>query len=68
MRSVYDILAFLGVSSGRYEGWGIGGEGRDVLEQITFNIADNPELAWEFGFDWSDLECNWFVLFASVYG
>ena len=68
MRSVYDVLAFLGVSSSRYEGWGIGGEGRDVLERITFDIAGDPESAREFGFNWSDLECDRFVLFASVYG
>ena len=68
MRSVYDVLAFLGVSSGQYEGWGIGREGWDVLEQIAFDIAGDLESAREFGFDWSDLECDWFVLFASVYG
>ena len=68
MRSVYDILAFLGVSFGRYEGWGIGREGQDVLERITFDIAGDPESAQEFGFDWLDLKCNQFVLFASVYG
>ena len=68
MHSVYDVLAFLSVSSGRYEGWGISGEGRDVLEQIAFDIAGDPESAWEFSFDWSDLKCDRFVLFASVYG
>ena len=62
MRSIYDVLAFLGVSSGRYEGWGIGGEGRDVLEQIAFDIAGDLKLAREFSFDWSDLECDRFVL------
>ena len=68
MRSVYDVLAFLGVSSGRYKGWGIGGEGRDVVERIAFDIAGDLESAWEFGFDWLDLKCDRFVLFASVYG
>ena len=68
MRSVYDVLAFLSVSSSRYEGWGIGGEGRDVLERIAFDIADDLESAQEFSFDWSDLKCDQFVLFASIYG
>ena len=68
MRSVYDVLAFLGVSFSWYEGWGIGGEGRDVLEWIAFDIAGDLESAQEFSFNWSDLECDRFVLFASVYG
>ena len=68
MRSVDDVLVFLGVSSGRCEGWGIGGEGWDISERIAFDIASDPESAREFGFDWSDLKCDQFVLFASIYG
>ena len=68
MRLVDDVLALLGVSFGRCEGRGIGGKGWDVSERIAFDIASDPELAREFGFDWSDFECDRFVLFASIYG
>ena len=68
MCSVDDILVFLGVSSGWCEGWGIGGEGWNIFEQIAFDIMSDPESARELGFNWSDFECDQFVLFASIYG
>ena len=68
MHLVNDVLALLSVSSDWCEGWWIGGEGWNVLERIAFDIVGDSELAQEFGLDWSDFECNWFVLLASVYG
>ena len=68
MHPVNDILALLSVSSSQCEGWWIGREGWNVLKRITFDIAGDPELAREFGLNWSDFECDWFVLLASIYG